>query len=243
VLSLGLGCAVFLALMAGLFIPLEAERPVTAGGPTLKSAAICSGLFTFNTLLMEALGAPVLEGVRQLGLGAGRPGPLRIAVAMVLADLCGYWLHRAMHRVPALWKLHQVHHAPKELNWLEAWRQHPLDFVAHGVAVGLPAALLGASLSEVTSVVLLRKAFTTFLHANLEVRLARFGLVFATPAFHRVHHSHDRREFDTNFAGTFSFVDRLFGTYREPDEVTAPAARRSAPRRCSAPAPAQSPSS
>jgi sterol desaturase/sphingolipid hydroxylase (fatty acid hydroxylase superfamily) len=114
-----------------------------------------------------------------------------------------------MHRVPLLWRFHRVHHEANELSWLDAWRQHPADFVLHGIAVGVPGALLGASLSDLASVVVLRKAFTTFLHANLAVN---FGLVLASPVFHGVHHSRDPRDYDTNFAGTFPLWDVLFGT-------------------------------
>jgi sterol desaturase/sphingolipid hydroxylase (fatty acid hydroxylase superfamily) len=215
-LSLLYGCGLFLAIAACLFGPLEVWRPAGAPGPSAKTAAVCAGLFIFNTLLMQAVGAPLLELIRAFGLHATRPGPARIAVAVLLADVCGYWVHRAMHRVPTLWKLHRMHHDSEHLNWLEAWRQHPLDFLAHGIAVGLPAALLGASLAELASVVLLRKLLTSFLHANVSLELPRLGLLIATPAFHRVHHSKHPRDHDRNFAGTFPVVDRIFGTYSAP---------------------------
>ena len=111
-------------------------------------------------------------------------------------------------------RFHRLHHQATELSWLDAWRQHPVDFVLHGIAVGVPGALLGASLSDLASVVVLRKAFTTFLHANLAVS---FGLVLASPKFHGVHHSPDARDSDRNFAGTFPLWDVLFGTaQRQP---------------------------
>jgi sterol desaturase/sphingolipid hydroxylase (fatty acid hydroxylase superfamily) len=132
-----------------------------------------------------------------------------VALVFVLSDLVGYFVHRAMHRVPVLWRFHKLHHEATELSWLDAWHQHPVDFVLHGIAVGLPGVLLGASLSDLASVVVLRKAFTTFLHANLAVS---FGLVLASPDFHGVHHSADPREYDTNFAGTFPLWDVVFRT-------------------------------
>ena len=101
---------------------------------------------------------------------------------------------------------------PARVTWLDAWRQHPIDFVIHGVVVGLPGALLGASLSELGAIVLLRKTYTTFLHANVSWRLVWLERLIATPAFHRVHHSHDPREYDRNFAGMFPALDTIFGT-------------------------------
>jgi len=216
-----LGTAVALLVMAGLLAPLEAWFPITPSRPRLRAAATCVALFIFNTLLMQAVGAPVLEALEQAFVAAEPPSWGRLVAVLVLADVAGYWMHRAMHRVPLLWRLHSVHHAPTELNWLEAWRQHPLDFVLHGIAVGLPGVLLGASLADVASVVLIRKVFTAFLHANVRWRFGPLEWVLATPLFHRVHHSADPRDYDSNFAGTFAWVDGLFGTHRRSADFPA----------------------
>jgi sterol desaturase/sphingolipid hydroxylase (fatty acid hydroxylase superfamily) len=214
VVELLLGCVVFLALMAALFVPLESFFPAHAAKPTPRAMAMGAGLLVLNTLLMDALGWPVLA---MLNAAVGREVKASVVVVVFVffaSDLVGYWIHRAMHRVPLLWRFHSLHHEAHELSWLDAWRQHPVDFVLHGIAVGLPGALLGASLSEVMSVVLLRKAFTTFLHANVRVSFGVFGRVLASPEFHRVHHSADARDFDRHFAGTFPMWDVLFGTDR-----------------------------
>lgn len=209
-----LGCVVFLALMAALFVPLESFFPAHAAKPTPRAMAMGAGLLVLNTLLMDALGWPVLA---MLNAAVGREAKASVAVVVFVffaSDLVGYWIHRAMHRVPVLWRFHSVHHEAHELSWLDAWRQHPVDFVLQGIAVGIPGALLGASLSEVMSVVLLRKAFTTFLHANVRVSFGAFSWVLASPEFHRVHHSADVRDYDRNFAGTFPLWDVVFGTAR-----------------------------
>jgi sterol desaturase/sphingolipid hydroxylase (fatty acid hydroxylase superfamily) len=117
-----------------------------------------------------------------------------------------------MHRVPWLQRVRWLHHEATEPSFLDAWRQHPVDLVLHGVVVGLAGALLALSLSALGSVVLLRKTFTTLLHAGLAVS---FGCVLASPAFHAGHHSADARALDTNFAGTFPLWGVLFGTWSE----------------------------
>jgi sterol desaturase/sphingolipid hydroxylase (fatty acid hydroxylase superfamily) len=216
------GCVVFLAMMAGLFVPLEMFFPAHASRPSSRAMAMGAGLFLANTLLMQVLGVPVLQVLNAAGqtLPLTRNGTVAVLV-FIASDLVGYAVHRAMHRVKFLWRFHSLHHQATELSWLDAWRQHPVDFVLHGVAVGIPGALLGASLSDVASVVVLRKAFTTFLHANVRVDFGVFGFVLASPAFHRVHHSADRRLHDTNFAGTFPVWDLMFGTHHGPREVHA----------------------
>ncbi len=207
------GSVIFLALMAGLFVPLEAFFPARATRPATRAMALGAGLFVLDALLMELVGAPLLDLLAAFVQAPPSRSVARFLAVFVLSDLVGYLVHRAMHRVPWLWRFHRLHHEATELSWLDAWRQHPVDFVLHGVAVGLPGALLGASLSEFASVVLLRKAFTTFLHANLAVS---FGYVLASPAFHGVHHGAAPRLHDTNFAGTFPLWDVLFGTAAEP---------------------------
>lgn len=207
------GCAVFLAMMAGLFVPLEYLFPARVQRLSTKAMALGASLFVLNTVLM-ALAAPALEWVRVTTL------PRNVATVVfvfIASDFVGYWIHRAMHRVPWLWRFHRVHHEATELSWLDAWRQHPVDFVLHGLAVGLPGALLGASLSDLASVVVLRKAFTTFLHANVPVS---FGLWLASPRFHARHHSADVRDYDTHFAGTFPVWDVVFGTLGEAERAT-----------------------
>lgn len=147
-----------------------------------------------------------------LGSAASQASGLRIVAALALAELAGYAIHRLMHRLPWLWRFHALHHEPMHLHWLVAWRQHPVDFVVHGLAVGLPGALLGASLADYAAVVLLRKAYTTFLHANLRWRLRGVERWIATPDYHALHHSHAPQDRDRNFAGMFPVIDRMFGT-------------------------------
>ena len=205
------GTLVFLAMMAGLFIPLEAFFPAQAITPSKNRLALGAALLVINTLLMQWLGGPVLSAIGSVVSAPATRSVGTVVLVFVASDLVGYFIHRAMHRLPVLWRFHKLHHEATELSWLDAWRQHPVDFVLHGIAVGVPGALLGASLSDLASVVVLRKAFTTFLHANLSVN---FGFVLASPAFHGVHHSADQRDYDTNFAGTFPLWDLLFRTAR-----------------------------
>lgn len=208
------GCVVFLAVMAGLFVPLELFFPKHADASSGKRAlAWGASLFIVNTLVMQWLGVPVLEVLRALVPPlTARPSAFVVVLVFVASDLFGYWTHRAMHRVPFFWRFHRLHHEATHTTWIDAWRQHPVDFVLHGIAVGVPGALLGASLSELASVVVLRKAFTTFLHANLAVGFGPLRWAVASPEFHHHHHSADPRHFDTNFAGTFPLWDVIFGT-------------------------------
>jgi sterol desaturase/sphingolipid hydroxylase (fatty acid hydroxylase superfamily) len=119
----------FLLMMAGLFVPLEMFFPARATKPSTRAMATGAVLLVANTLLMQWLGVPVLRA-----LGSVIDAPQTKSVGLVVfvffaSDFVGYWIHRAMHRVPALWRFHKLHHEATELSWLDAWRQHPVDSV------------------------------------------------------------------------------------------------------------------
>jgi sterol desaturase/sphingolipid hydroxylase (fatty acid hydroxylase superfamily) len=205
------GSGLFLVMMAALFVPLESFAAGRLVLPDRRALWLGALLLIVDTQLMELGGEPVLGLLRS---PAGPPTFARFVLAFVLADLAGYWVHRTMHRIPLLWRFHALHHAPKQaaVSWIDAWRQHPVDFLLHGLAVGIPGALLGASLGQLASVVLLRKAFTTLLHARVNWSFGAVGALLASPAFHRAHHADEKADFDRNFGGTFSVWDRLFST-------------------------------
>jgi sterol desaturase/sphingolipid hydroxylase (fatty acid hydroxylase superfamily) len=132
-------------------------------------------------------------------------------------ELAGYALHRAMHAHPALWRFHRVHHESEALDWLSAWRQHPVDALLQALVTSLPGVVLGLPLSQFLGLVLLRRLWTSFIHANVQVRLAWLAPWVATPGFHHGHHGSGAGDLDRNFAGTLPVLDRIFGTLRADD--------------------------
>jgi sterol desaturase/sphingolipid hydroxylase (fatty acid hydroxylase superfamily) len=212
VLALALGSLLVALMAAGLFVPLEAWFPRRGGRVEAGAVVACLALFAANTQIMGLVGEPLLAAVASAELGL--PLVLRVVLALLLGDLLAYGLHLAMHRVPCLWRVHRLHHAPRELHFWDGWRVHPVDFVAHGLSVGLPAVALGVPLAELVGLVLVRKAFTLYLHADLTWRHGRLALVLASPAWHALHHEADHEGQAVNLATTFPFVDRLFGTHR-----------------------------
>jgi len=135
-------------------------------------------------------------------------------------DLTSYWWHRANHRVPVLWRFHQVHHSDPTFTTSTGVRFHPGELllsvpirVAAVVVLGAPAAaVLG---SEVVF------AFANLVeHGDINLRGERaMARVLVTPALHRRHHTRQGRERDTNFGTIFSGWDRLFGTYTPSDSA------------------------
>lgn len=152
------------------------------------------------------------------------PRWLGIPAAIVTLDLVSYCWHRANHRVPFLWRFHQVHHSDPTFTASTGIRFHPGELLL-SLPVRLTAvALLGASAE---AVVLFEIVFTV---ANLvehsDVDLPRrferlMGRVLITPALHRRHHTKVGLDRDTNFGTIFATWDRLFGTRADNDSATA----------------------
>ena len=141
-----------------------------------------------------------------------------ILVAILAMTFTTYWLHRALHGIPLLWKLHRIHHTDTSPDLSTGFRHHPVETLVMApvhfaaiVACGLPlwAALLANSLLLAGS---LFKHLDGSLPPALEKRL---GLIVATPGLHRYHHSAFHKETDSNFGNLLIIWDRLFGTITE----------------------------
>ena len=142
------------------------------------------------------------------------------AITIAALDLTSYWWHRANHRVPVLWRFHQVHHSDPTFTTSTGVRFHPGELLlsvpvrlAAVVVMGAPAA--GVLAFEVVF------AFANLVeHGDINLRGERvLGRVLVTPALHRRHHTRQGRERDTNFGTIFSGWDRLFGTYTSSDST------------------------
>jgi sterol desaturase/sphingolipid hydroxylase (fatty acid hydroxylase superfamily) len=152
-----------------------------------------------------------------------QPGWLQFLEVMTISEVCGYWAHRATHRVPLLWRFHRVHHSIEEMDWLAAARLHPVDQVfTRGCAI-LPLYALGFSRVAFGGLLVLLTFQALFIHANVRLDLGFLKHVVATPQFHHWHHTNEPGSVDHNFAGGLPLLDRLFGTLLLPPDNRFPA--------------------
>ncbi len=145
------------------------------------------------------------------------PAWLVIPGAVLLLDLIIYGQHVAFHAVPSLWRLHRMHHADLEFDVTTGLRFHPGEIVLSMLIKFAAVVALGAPPLAVLVFEVLLNATSMFNHGNIRIpsRLDRWlRFVIVTPDMHRVHHSIDRRETDSNFGFNVPWWDRLFGTYR-----------------------------
>lgn len=154
-----------------------------------------------------------LGGLRLLHL----PPELDVALGLGARGFISFITHLLMHKVPLFWKVHRVHHTDTELDVSTTVRFHPLEFPLQ-LVVALPLVVtLGISPAVLLAYEVLDAAVTVFSHANIHLpstidRWLRYVIV--TPSLHRIHHSSDPRETDSNFGAVFPIWDLVLGTYR-----------------------------
>lgn len=215
---------VFAGLLLGL-MAIEAVAPWRAEADRRRRWPANLGVLLVDTLLVRlifpvsAAGFAALCAERGWGLFPllGLPGWAAFVAGSVILDLAIYLQHVVFHFVPALWRLHRMHHADTMLDATSGTRFHPLEIILSMVIKLAVIAALGVPPEAVILFEILLNATAMFNHANIVLppaldRLLR--LVVVTPDMHRVHHSVARDETDSNFGFNLPWWDRLFGTYR-----------------------------
>lgn len=150
------------------------------------------------------------------------PYPVAVLVAVVVLDGAIYLQHVMFHAVPVLWRLHRMHHADLDFDVTTGLRFHPIEILlSMGLKTGVVAALGPPAVAVVIFEVVLN-ATSLFNHGNLRLPTALdsvLRLIVVTPDMHRVHHSIERHETNSNFGFNLPWWDRLFGTYRAQPEA------------------------
>jgi sterol desaturase/sphingolipid hydroxylase (fatty acid hydroxylase superfamily) len=134
----------------------------------------------------------------------------------LILDLFGYASHRLLHGVPALWRLHHVHHSDIDIDFTTTVRHHPAEALLTIVAVFGITIFAGVSPESVVLYQVVATVFDFASHGNMRLPPgadAWIRSIVVTPDMHLVHHSAWKRETDSNYGTVFSVWDRLFGSY------------------------------
>lgn len=149
------------------------------------------------------------------------PWPITLVALLLVDSLTGYWAHRLMHAVPLFWRVHRVHHADPVVDVSTSLRHHPLELLITIPASAAAILLIGAPPSAVVVAQTIVFASAIWQHADLGLprRVDRaLAQIIVTPAFHRLHHSPNRRLHDGNYGDVITLWDRLFGTAKFSDQ-------------------------
>jgi sterol desaturase/sphingolipid hydroxylase (fatty acid hydroxylase superfamily) len=154
----------------------------------------------------------------------GWPLAAQLGLALVIAELPQYWLHRLQHEQDWLWRFHAVHHAAPRLYWLNAARFHPVDIWLLYVVGYTPLVILGCPAEVIALFALFDAVFGMLQHANIEIRLGPLNRVFSAAEPHRWHHSRTIREANNNYGSNLIIWDLVFGTFFLPPDREPPTA-------------------
>jgi len=215
-----------LALM-GIWERLAPRRPLSTSKSRRWRANL--GIVLLDTaavrllLPVTAVGMALLAQQRGWGLlnQFGLPGWLDLLIGVLALDCAIYLQHVMFHAVPALWRLHRMHHSDLDFDVTTGVRFHPIEIL---LSMGIKLAVivvLGPSALAVLVFEVALNAGSLFNHGNVQLpagldRLLRLFVV--TPEMHRVHHSILPHETNSNFGFSFPWWDHLFGTYRVQPE-------------------------
>jgi sterol desaturase/sphingolipid hydroxylase (fatty acid hydroxylase superfamily) len=216
-----------LAVMA-LWEALAPRRPAPLGRWARWPSNL--GIVALNTVVVRLLLpttaiALALVGERE-GWGLlhqlGLPGWLALTLAVIALDLVVYLQHVMVHAVPLLWRLHRVHHADLHFDVTTGARFHPIEIVLSMLIKFAAILVVGPAPEAVVVFEVLLNATAMFNHGNVSLPAAVdrwLRWVVVTPDMHRVHHSIEDDETNSNFGFNLPWWDRLFGTYREQPRV------------------------
>lgn len=198
----------------------------------LDMAYMFFNFFIFSLILFDATSNAVVHffndllasvGIKNLVAFEVMSWPLwaHLLLGFMVRDFVQWWVHRLLHRVPWLWKYHQVHHSVREMGFAAHLRYHWMETVVYRSLEYIPLALIGIGLRDFFIIHIFTLFVGHFNHSNLKVPLGPLKYVFNNPQMHIWHHAMHlpaQRRYGVNFGLTLSIWDYLFGTNYIPHE-------------------------
>ena len=210
-----------------IFIPLErwfalrSEQPIFRHGwrtdlTYFLVSAILIQWTTIATLLpAESLFAWTVDSTWRSAVGS-QPIILQIVEILLITDFVQYWVHRAFHRIPWLWRFHKIHHSAEVMDWLAGSRLHIVDVLLTRSLTYIPLFALGFAEVALVIYAVVVSIQATLIHANVRFLFGPLRYLLVTPQFHHWHHSDQPEANDKNFAVHIPIWDMLFGSYYLP---------------------------
>jgi len=184
------------------------------------------GLVFFNSFVLRVIFPAAAVGVAAFASTSGWgifnyydvPFWATVVVSVIAMDFIVYLQHIMVHAVPALWRLHRMHHADLDFDVTTGARFHPLEIILSMLIKFATIIVLGPPIIAVVIFEIILNATSMFNHSNVRLPLGLdkvLRLIVVTPDMHRVHHSIEDDEANSNFGFSLPWWDRLFGTYRD----------------------------
>jgi lathosterol oxidase len=215
-------------LMTLIFSPIEVLWPAYPKQSVFRSEWLTDIVYFLSTHLPIQVTSflimlPAIQFTAALHLSAvpdlvGRlPWLVQFLLAVFVADLAEYAIHRAFHTVPFLWGFHAVHHSSKALDWIAGSRSHIVDDVVVRAFILIPMMLVFPR-NMVLAYLFFVNLHATWTHCNFGPTIKWLEPFLIQPRFHHWHHTSQVEAIDKNFAIHFPWIDRMFGTHYLPED-------------------------
>lgn len=216
-------------LMTLIFSPIEVLWPAYPAQSVFRSEWLTDIVYFLSThlpiqittflILLPATQLTTLLNVPEIPALIGRlPWLLQFFLAVLVADLAEYAVHRAFHTVPFLWRFHAIHHSSKALDWIAGSRSHIVDDIAVRGFMLIPMMLVFPH-DMIVAYLFFVNFHATWTHCNFGPTVKWLEPFLIQPRYHHWHHTSQREGIDKNFAIHFPWIDKLFGTYYLPRDA------------------------
>jgi sterol desaturase/sphingolipid hydroxylase (fatty acid hydroxylase superfamily) len=225
----------WLAAFAVVFSVLAKLMPCNTAQPLWRKEILTDVLYFFILPVLNRFAVTVFLGAGIFFLFYGEEknamqyirdgyGPLatlpiwlQVAIVFLISDVLLYWLHRWFHG-KRMWRFHAIHHSSQHVDWLSTYRFHPVNSWLSFSFVDALMMLIGFSPAAVVALAGFNTIYSAMVHANLNWTFGPFRYLFASPVFHRWHHTAQEEGMDKNFAPTIPLLDVVFGTFYMPEQ-------------------------
>ena len=214
---------------AVLFIILERIFPYNKGQKVLRQGFF-DDLALYTIAQSYILGIIIFSyiihyidtttGVSRLKLVSDWPIWVQLVFFTVTHDLYIYLMHKWQHKNKWLWRLHEAHHSPKEVDWLSGSRSHAFEILINQTVEFLPIVLLGAPVEVIAYKGVISAVWGMYIHSNLNINTGKLQLFINGPEMHRWHHTTGKGR-NRNFATKLAIWDWMFGTAYLPENEKA----------------------
>jgi sterol desaturase/sphingolipid hydroxylase (fatty acid hydroxylase superfamily) len=147
------------------------------------------------------------------------PGIIEFILCLVILDFVNYTVHRLMHESDRLWHIHKLHHSTEELSSLSAYRAGHFEDFFLILGSMIVALVLGFKSEYVAICAIIFRLHGYISHSNFPIRFPKLLSFIVSPNYHAAHHKRDPRFLRSNYGLTFTFWDKIFGTYNFPDDI------------------------
>ena len=211
-----------------IFSPIEVLWPAYPKQSVFRNEWVTDIVYFLSThlpiqltsflILLPATQLTAVLNIASVTTAIGRlPWLVQFFLAVVVADLAEYVIHRAFHEVPFLWGFHAIHHSSKALDWIAGSRSHLVDDVVVRAFILVPMMLVFPHNINVAYLFFVT-LHATWTHCNFGPTIKWLEPFLIQPRYHHWHHTSQKEAIDKNYAIHFPWIDRLFGTYYLPKD-------------------------